>query len=53
MSIANGIKGKKRKPFAINHREQKYLDAIDALIEGNGDTEYTHYRYKKLKAIRR
>lgn len=51
MSIANGVKRKSRKPFVINHREQKYFDALDALIEGNGDVEYTHYRYKKLKHI--
>ena len=51
MSIANGVKGRRRKSFVINHRELKYLNALDDLIEGNGDTAYTHYRYKKLKQI--
>ena len=54
MSIANGVKNQGlRKKLILNHREQKYFEALDMLIAGTTSLDYVLMRADKLKAIRR
>ena len=41
----------RKKRECIHHRQVKYDDAIQRLIDGESDPEYTRYRFRKLKRI--
>ena len=53
MSIAEGIKGKRRKPYVVNHRRVLFEKAFDELIAGTTCPSYVHYRANKLKEVQR
>lgn len=42
----------RKKRECIHHRQVKYEDAIQRLIDGKSDPEYTLYRFRKLKRIK-
>ncbi len=52
MSIANGFGNKRGRRLVAEHRLEKYLDAINRLIDGKSDPEYVAMRAKKLKEIK-
>ena len=41
----------RKKRECIHHRQEKYDDAIQKLIDGKSDPEYVRYRFSKLKRI--
>ena len=41
----------RKKRECIHHRQVKYNDAIQRLIDGESDPEYVRYRFNKLKRI--
>lgn len=55
MSIAEGIKGKRRKPLVRLHREANFLKAVNFFFDNpNASTaEYLTTRANKLKEVRR
>jgi len=47
----NRDKGKRRR--CLQHREERYLHAINKVIDGKADPSYATYRWDKLKEVRR
>jgi hypothetical protein len=52
-SLAKGQQGRGRLNVVVKHREQLYLDALGALIDGKVTPEYVKMRGDKLTAIRK
>lgn len=41
-----------KKQLAIQHREERYMHAINKVIDGNADPEYAKNRWDKLQGVR-
>ena len=44
---------KRKFKEVLSHRTAVYEQALDNLIQGKETPEYVHYRFKKLKALRK
>lgn len=48
----NRIKSHLKKARCIRHREERYLRAINGLIDGKFNPNYVTYRWSKLHSIK-
>ena len=49
----NKHREKRKRKECLNHRKERYDQALDRLIEGKADPEYVSKRWKKLKDIKK